>query len=77
MNDFDQIALLLLIIVPLAGSLSMMFMPGGQSRESWYFAIFIAAVSLLLSLVIFARYDYDQGGFQYQASYDWLPGPMD
>ncbi|MEC8857356.1 MAG: NADH-quinone oxidoreductase subunit M [Chloroflexota bacterium] len=77
MNDFDQIALLLLIIVPLAGSLSMMFMPGGQSRESWYFAIFIAAVSLLLSLVIFARYDYDQGGFQYLASYDWLPGPMD
>ena len=62
MNDFDQIALLLLIIVPLAGSLSMMFMPGRESRESWYFAIFVAAVSLVLSLVIFARYDYDQGG---------------
>ena len=77
MNDFDQIALLLLIIVPLVGSLSMMFMPGGESKESWYFAIFIAAVSLVLALVIFARYDYDQGGYQYLASYDWLPGRLD
>ena len=77
MNDFDQIALLLLILVPLAGSMSMMCMPGRESRESWYFAIFVAAVSLVLSLVIFARYDYDQGGYQYLTSYDWLPGPMD
>ena len=77
MNDFDQVALLLLIVVPLAGSLTMMFMPGGDSKESWYFAIFIAAVSLVLALVVFARYDYNEGGFQYIASYDWLPGPLD
>ena len=77
MNDFDQIALLLLIIVPLAGSLSMMFMPGDENKATWYFAILIGLISLVLSLVIFARYDYDQGGFQYLASYEWLPGPLD
>ena len=77
MNDFDQIALLLLVLVPLAGALSMMFMPGGEGKESWYFAIFIAVVSLVLSLVIFARYDYGEGGYQYLASYAWLPGPLD
>ena len=57
MNDFDNAAMLLLIVVPLAGSLSMMFMPDGQTKQTWYFAIFIAAVSLALSLVIFIYYD--------------------
>ena len=77
MNDFDNAAMLLLIVVPLAGSLSMMFMPDGQTKPTWYFAIFIAAVSLALSLVIFINYDYNQGGFQYTVSYEWLPGPLD
>ena len=65
MNDFDQIAMLLLIIVPLAGSLAMMFMPGNEAKETWYFAIFISGLSLILALIVFAGYDYDQGGFQY------------
>ena len=76
-SDFDQVALLLLILVPLAGSLMMMFMPSDQSKETWYFAIFVSAISLVLSLVIFARYDYDQGGFQFLRTYEWLPGPLD
>ena len=77
MNDFDQIAMLLLIIVPLAGSLAMMFMPGNEVKETWYFAIFISGLSLILALIVFAGYDYDQGGFQYLSSYEWLPGPLD
>ena len=28
-------------------------------------------------MLIFARYDYDGGGFQFVRTYDWLPGPMD
>ena len=32
LNDFDQVALLLLLLVPLAGSLLMMFMPSGQGK---------------------------------------------
>ena len=77
MNDFDQVALLLLILVPLAGSLLMMFMPSSQSKDSWYFAIFVSGLSLLISLVVFATYDYDSGGFQFLRTYEWLPGPLD
>ena len=55
----------------------MMFMPGGQGKESWYFAIFISALSLGLALIVFANYDYDAGGFQFLATYEWLPGPLD
>ena len=77
MADFDQVALVLLILVPLGGSLAMMFMSSDQTKESWYFAIFISAISLVLALVIFARYDYDLGGFQFLRTYEWLPGPLD
>ena len=77
MANFDSVALLLLILVPLAGAGLMMFMPGDRPKDSWYFALFIGAISLVLSVLIFARYDYDFGGFQFNRTYDWLPGPMD
>ena len=77
MENFDQVALLLLVLAPLAGAGLMMFMPGDRPRDVWYFAVFIGVLSLLLSLVIFARYDYQDGGFQFVRTYDWLPGPLD
>ena len=55
----------------------MMFMPGDRPKDNWYFAIFVGVISLALSVVVFARYDYDEGGFQLLRSYDWLPGPLD
>ncbi len=77
MGNFDQVALLLLILVPLAGAGLTMFMPGDRPKDSWYFALFVGAISLVLSVLVFARYDYDAGGFQFNRVYDWLPGPMD
>ena len=77
MENFDQVALLLLVLAPLAGAGLMMFMPWDRPRDVWYFAVFIGVLSLLLSLVIFARYDYQDGGFQFVRTYDWLPGPLD
>ncbi len=55
----------------------MMFMPGDRPKDNWYFAIFVGVISLALSVVVFARYDYNEGGFQLLRSYDWLPGPLD
>ena len=55
----------------------MMFMPGDRPKDNWYFAVFVGVISLALSVVVFARYDYDEGGFQLLRSYDWLPGPLD
>ena len=77
MSNFDQVALLLLILVPLAGAGLTMLMPGDRPKDSWYFALFVAAISLVLSVLIFARYDYEGGGFQFTRVYEWLPGPMD
>ena len=77
MANFDQVALLLLILVPLAGAGLTMFMPGDRPKDSWYFALFVGAISLVISVVTFARYDYNAGGFQFTRVYEWLPGPMD
>ena len=76
MNDFDQISLFLIILVPLLGAVSLMFMPQDRPKEVWYFAIFVGLVSLVLSLVIFARYDYDQGGFQFIRTFEWMDAPL-
>ena len=77
MDSFDQIALLLLLAIPLAGAVLLMFAPGGRtSREVWLFSVAVAAVSLALSLVIFARYDYGQGGFQFTRTFEWLDAPL-
>ena len=76
MNEFDQIALFLIILVPLAGAVMTMFMPRDRPKDVWYFAIFVAGVSLVLSLVIFARYDYGQSGFQFTRTFEWLEAPL-
>jgi NADH-quinone oxidoreductase subunit M len=76
MSDFDQIALLLLLLAPLAGAVLIMFMPSDRPKDIWYFSIFVAGVSLVLCLIIFARYDYGQGGFQFTRSFEWLDAPL-
>ena len=76
MSDFDQIALFLIILAPLSGAILVMFMPSNRPKDIWYFCIFVASVSLILSLVIFARYDYGQGGFQFTRSFEWLEAPL-
>ena len=51
MDSFDQIALLLLLAIPLAGAILLMFSPGGRggwaSKEVWRFSVLVAAVSLV------------------------------
>ena len=65
MSNFDEAALFILILVPLLGAVLIMFMPKDRPKDIWYLAILVAGISLVLSLIIFARYDYEEGGFQF------------
>ena len=76
MNDFDSIVLFLVILVPLAGSALTMFIPADRKRTVWYFAVLVASISLVLSLIIFARYDYGAGDFQFTRSFQWMEAPL-
>ena len=76
MMVFDQIALFLLIAVPLVGALLSMFMSKDQPKDAWYFAIFVSGLTLLISVIAFARYDYSAGGFQFTRAFNWLDAPL-
>ncbi len=76
MSNFDQSALLLIILAPLAGALLSVFLPRGRPNDAWYFAIFVSAITLILSLLLFARYDFSAGGYQFARTYEWLDAPL-
>ena len=76
MDKFDDVLLFLIILVPLAGAILTMFMPGDRRKDVWYFAIVVSSLTLALSLVIFIRYDWGAGGFQFERVYRWLDAPV-
>ena len=67
---------LLTILFPFAGALLLAFFPPHRGREIKIFSIFVAAATLILSIVIFALYDYGDGGYQFTESFKWLEEPM-
>ena len=76
MTNFDQTVLLLTILVPLAGAGLSMLLPRNRPNDAWYFAIFVSAITLVLSLIVFVRYDFAAGGYQFVRVYEWLDAPM-
>ncbi len=76
LTNFDNVALFLVILVPLFGSMLTVLMPNDRPKDVWYFAIFVAGIALVLSILVFARYDYGAGGFQFSRTYKWLDAPL-
>ena len=76
MNSFDQVALLLIILVPLAGAGLSMLLPRDRPNDAWYFAIFVSAITLVLSVILFVGYDFAAGGYQFVRVYQWLDAPL-
>mgnify|MGYP001495539974 FL=1 len=76
MNIFDQVALFMVIAVPLLGALLSMFIAKDRPKDAWYFAIMVSFITLVLSIAIFARYDYGAGGFQLTQEFKWLDHPL-
>ena len=76
MDNLDQALLFLTILVPLGGAGLIMFMPSQRPKDVWYFAIFVSAIALVLSMLVFARYDYNVGGYQFLRTYEWLDAPL-
>ncbi|MDP6548671.1 MAG: NADH-quinone oxidoreductase subunit M [Dehalococcoidia bacterium] len=76
MSTFDEMALFLVILVPLLGAVLAMLLPSDRPKEAWRFAVYVAFLSLALSLFIFVRYDYGEGGFQFERTFEWLDAPL-
>ena len=69
-------ALFLTILFPFVGAIILAFFPPGRGREIKLFAIFVAAATLVLSVVVFAMYDHKEGGYQFTESFTWLEAPL-
>ena len=69
-------ALFLTILFPMVGALALVFFPQHKHREIRLFSAFVALATLALSVVIFALYDYKEGGFQFTESFKWIEEPL-
>ena len=69
-------ALFLTVLSPLAGAGLLAFFPRRMGREVKLFATLVAGATLILSVVIFALYDFDKGGYQFTESFKWLEDPL-
>ncbi len=76
MTSFDQGVLFLVIVAPLLGAALTMFLPKDRPADAWYFATGVATICLALSLYIFIRYDYGEGGYQMARTFPWLDAPL-
>ncbi len=76
MFNFDQSALMLTVLVPLAGAILSMFLSKDRPKDAWYFAIFTSAITLVISIALFVRYDFGVGGYQFGWTYEWLDYPL-
>ena len=68
--------LFLTILFPFVGGVLLAFFPSNRGREIKLFSIFVASATLILSVVIFALYDYKEGGYQFTESFTWLKEPL-
>lgn len=75
MEYFDSYALFLLVVLPMAGAVVVMFIPGSLSQPIRWVSSAFALVTMLLSFYVFWAYDHEAGGFQFQRTWDWLAMP--
>ena len=76
MDDFKSIALLLTILLPAGAGTLLVFMPRNRTMAIKCLAVLAGALTLALTIVIFAMYDYGEGGYQFVNAWRWLDDPM-
>jgi NADH-quinone oxidoreductase subunit M len=64
--------LTLLVFLPLAGALAVLFMPREQEGNAKYLATAVALANLLASVVMFAGFDRNDEALQFVARQNWI-----
>ena len=75
MDNFDSYALFLLVVIPTAGAVVVMLIPGALKQQIRWVSSAFALSTLLVSFYVFWAYDHEAGGFQFQRTWDWLAMP--
>lgn len=67
----------LTIFLPLLGAIALLFIRGPEetvARNARYTALWVSGFTFVLSLAIWANFDYANAGFQLVEQHEWLPG---
>src|ERR1043165_1256840 len=70
-NFIDAHLLSLILFVPALAAVIILFLPEGENRLFRWFALGASLIPLILSLIVWFRFDPNQPGFQFEESYIW------
>ena len=71
MNFIDAHLLSLILFVPTLAAVIILLLPAGENKLFRWFALGASLIPLVLSLVVWFRFDPNQAGFQFEESYVW------
>jgi len=71
MNFIDAHLLSLILFVPALAAIIILFLPSGENKLFRWFAFGASLIPLVLSLVVWFRFDANQSGFQFEETYIW------
>jgi NADH-quinone oxidoreductase subunit M len=71
MNFIDAHLLSLILFVPTLAAVIILFLPDGENKLFRWFAFGASLIPLVLSLIVWFRFDANQPGFQFEESYVW------
>ena len=74
MNFIDNNILTIVIFLPLAGAILLMFFPR-RDRDVRYFALAVSLITLLASLHLPWHFDRGNAGFQFEQNIQWISHP--
>jgi len=61
------------VLAPMLAALLIMAIPRRRANAIRFVAFAGSAITLVLALIVFFGYDWQQGGFQFQERYAWIP----
>src|ERR1051325_1284401 len=71
MNFIDAHLLFLILLVPALSAVILLFLPAGENKLFRWFAFGASLIPLVLSLIVWFRFDANQTGYQFEESYVW------
>jgi NADH-quinone oxidoreductase subunit M len=71
MNFIDAHLLSLILFVPALAAVIILFLPAGENKLLRWFALGASLIPLILSLMVWFRFDLSKPGFQFEESYIW------
>ncbi len=62
------------LLLPLVGALTLLTLPREREGDARWVALFYSALTFILSIAIFIRFDPDNPGYQFVDRFEWIQG---